>query len=514
MHAQTLHLTDRRPMRKAALIALALLAPLLIYWNTLDSMVAIWNRSETFTHQYVILPISLWLIWRRREVLAQLTPTPFPPALILLLLCGFAWLLGTLADVLVVRQYAFVAIVISAAVALLGSRISRAIAFPLLFLLLAVPFGEIFINPLIDFTANFTVAALRITGIPVLREGNSFLIPSGRWSVIEACSGVRYLIASFTLGLLYAHLSYRSRLRQAAFVLLSIAVPIAANGLRAYMIVMIGHLSNMELAVGVDHLIYGWLFFGLVMFLMFSIGGLWVEKTPEKAAGPTVRAAFSNADGQSPPTGRFVLYVAGIIVAIGIWPAYAHYMDGRDMKAAPVLPAQISSTWQDADAFTDWTPDFYPPGAKFRHFFRQGAQQAGLSIYYYRNQHQGTTLVSSANRILPEKGSAWNRLSTAARTEALSGRNLTIREETIESASGNLLIWHWYWIDGRFVENDYIAKLFQTWSRLSMHGDDGAALFAFAPYADRPEEARRALRAFLNGNLPAIRSTLADTGKQ
>jgi hypothetical protein len=56
-------------------------------------------------------------------------------------------------------------------------------------------------------------------------------------------------------------------------------VPVIANGLRAYMIVMIGHLSSMQLATGVDHIIYGWLFFGLVMFLMFWIGSYWREDT-------------------------------------------------------------------------------------------------------------------------------------------------------------------------------------------------------------------------------------------
>ncbi len=46
-----------------------------------------------------------------------------------------------------------------------------------------------------------------------------------------------------------------------------------ANTLRAYIIVMLGHFSDMKVATGADHLIYGWVFFGLVMFLLFWIGG-------------------------------------------------------------------------------------------------------------------------------------------------------------------------------------------------------------------------------------------------
>ena len=95
--------------------------------------------------------------------------------------------------------------------------------------------------------------------------------------MVEACSGLRYLIASLTLGFLYAYLTYRSLARRAIFVAVSVIVPIVANWLRAYMIVMIGHLSGMQYAVGVDHLIYGWLFFGVVMLILFWIGSIWRE---------------------------------------------------------------------------------------------------------------------------------------------------------------------------------------------------------------------------------------------
>jgi hypothetical protein len=46
-------------------------------------------------------------------------------------------------------------------------------------------------------------------GHPGLPRGLQFVIPSGSWSVIEACSGVRYLIASFMVGALFAYLNYQ-----------------------------------------------------------------------------------------------------------------------------------------------------------------------------------------------------------------------------------------------------------------------------------------------------------------
>jgi len=54
------------------LLSLTLIAVILLLQPTFMSMVDIWERSETFAHGYVILPISLWLIWRNRQTLAAI----------------------------------------------------------------------------------------------------------------------------------------------------------------------------------------------------------------------------------------------------------------------------------------------------------------------------------------------------------------------------------------------------------------------------------------------------------
>ena len=92
----------------------------------------------------------------------------------------------------------------------LGTGVARAILFPLMFLFFSVPFGEFMVPRMMDWTANFVVWALQVTGVPVHREGLQFVIPSGNWAVIDECSGIRYLMASFMVGALFAYLNYRS----------------------------------------------------------------------------------------------------------------------------------------------------------------------------------------------------------------------------------------------------------------------------------------------------------------
>jgi exosortase len=139
------------PMLAAGVAVLGILA---LYWSTAASIVAIWIRSETFTHGFVIVPICLWLAWRRRDALAATPASPSWPALGAVLAAGALWFLASVGDVVSARQFALVFIVQAAIVTVLGTRIARAAFFPLAFLLFAVPFGEIFVPTLIDWTAN------------------------------------------------------------------------------------------------------------------------------------------------------------------------------------------------------------------------------------------------------------------------------------------------------------------------------------------------------------------------
>ena len=488
----------------------ALAALCVLYADTARSIVAIWNSSETFAHGYVILPISLWLIWKRRATLRARMPTPFWAALALLAACGAGWLLAELADVQVVRQYAFVAMLPAAVLAICGYRVAVAIFFPLMFVLLAVPFGEIFIAPLIGVTADFTVWALQATGIPLLRDGANFTIPSGSWSVVEACSGVRYLIASFTLGCLYAYLTYRSLSRRLLFVAFSILVPIVANGVRAYLIVILGHLSGMTMAVGVDHLIYGWAFFGLVIFLMFWIGSFWREDEAADAAVEATTAARMTAP--HPVTtagpGRFIAAAFGVLLCAGIWPAVAAHLE----RARPGMPAadlsRFQPDWTAATPFSSWKPRFNAATTELNQSLTKGADKAGLSILYYRDRPRGAGLINSQNRLINDLDPLWTHGSTVKRTVTAGGRTLVLRETPIQGSEGGLLVWQWYWINGGFVENDYAGKLLQAKAKLLHGADDGAALFAYAPLNDQPAEARAVLQHFLDDNLVRIDATL------
>lgn len=487
------------------LLGVALAAPLAAYTGTARSVVAVWNSSDTFAHGYAIVPVTLWLVWQRRRQLDSLPVAPYWPALLLLALLGSAWFAADLADVQVARQYALAAMLPVTVLAVLGKEVARSLAFPLAFIMLAVPFGDALIPPLIDLTADFTVNALVATGIPVLREGTQFTIPSGRWSVVEACSGVRYLIASISLGFLFAHLNYRSRVRQAVFVLLSAVVPIVANVVRAYGIVMIGHLSGNTLAVGIDHFIYGWIFFGIVMFLLFWIGSRWREEAPvPQAAG--VDAPEPGARSLAPAAAA----LAAALVAVAAPPlAFDAALARAPARTADL--ARLVLAWPQADSVTAWRPAYSRASTQLHRAYRAGGRHAGLSVLYYQDQRRaGVKLISSVNR-LADPNDGWWQLSQAARVEQFGPRSLELRESVVSDGSARLLVWSWYWIGGQTTANDYTGKVYQARALLTRGRDDGAALLAYARFDEDPEEARTTLRAFVGANLAPVEAALSAT---
>lgn len=493
-----------RPWPRAAWIALAGVVLLLAsYWPTVASTVAIWSRSETFAHGFLIFPISAWLIWRRRHEIAALSPLPDWRGLVMLAGLGLVWLAAELARVLVVQQLAVVAMIPALVYTLLGWRVTWAMAFPLAFLLFAVPMGEVLIPPLMEFTADFTVAALQLTGIPVYREGTFFTIPSGNWSVVEGCSGLRYLIASFTLGTLYGYLTYRSVKKRLLFAAASIVVPILANGLRAYMIVMIAHLSDMKLALGVDHYIYGWVFFGIVMLLLFWLGSFWREDEAEPARAPV-------ADyGWAPRRGLVRALVAGLAV-VAVWPAWAWHLEKlapHDVQVMLASPRPVNG-WQPVAAFTDWMPEYKGMDARLAQAYRKDGRTVGVVLAYYRYQRQDAELINSQNVMVRQKHPEWSNVGETLRTVALGGRPLEVVQTKLRSPGQRLLVWHWNWLNGPMTVNPYWAKFYEARSRLLGRWDDAAAIIVYAPYEEREEEAAALLETFLRDMLPSLRATL------
>ncbi len=475
------------PLHYAGAVAIAVLA---LYWPTFMSMVAIWGRDATFAHGYAIPVISLWLFWQRREQLAAVAIAPAPATLLLCVGLGVLWLLADLLDVQVIRQAAATAMLPAALWATLGTQFVRQAFFPLAYLAFAVPFGDILVPVLMRFTTEFTVAAVRLMGVPIFREGNLFSLPSGNFEVIKACSGVRYLIASLALGTLYAGISYNSWRRRAAFVALSIVVPIIANGLRAFGIVMIAHLTQMQYAVGLDHLIYGWLFFGVVMALLFLIGNRFAEPLPAAKAEPPAVFAMTAKSWRSCAVVLLVLVSAP---AVALWLRSAATRSDAAFAIAQQLPP-ASEQWQGPIALIDgWRAAFVEQGEAAGARYESTEGSVLLFARDYGRRIEAENALTGTALVAQEQG-AW-RVVQSGEVE-LPG-NIHVRSAQVTGSDGTRLeVWIWYLVNRQLARGAVHAKWLQLRSWLAFEQPVSSIVAVAAPGV-QDSEAQRLLGDFV-----------------
>ena len=508
--------TTSAPWRHALqALALVLVVIGLMYLDTAVAMVGIWNRSETFAHAFLVPPIVLWLVWRLRHRVAELTPRPQPWMLLPMAGAAGVWLLGDMAGVNSLTQLMFTTLLVLAVPAVLGLQVAKVLAFPLGFLFFMVPIGDFLLGIMMEATADFTVAAVSLSGVPVYREGLQFVIPTGTWSVVEACSGVRYLIASFMVGTLFAYLNYTSTKRRLIFCAVSIALPVVANWLRAYMIVMLGHLSGNKLAVGVDHLIYGWVFFGVVILFMFMIGARWSEPAEDlrahavspMAAAPLPAAAASWQWAVAAAAAALVSLPPGAAWRLDHGPALP-----APRLALPDLPGTVPGA--AASGPVAYEPVFVGPAAVASRHYLVGTQPVTVHVAYYRQQHYGHKLVSSENTWARSDDAVWSLQSTGTTKLPVDGTQTTLRTAELlggaigGAARARLELRQVYWVGGRYTVSNPMAAAMAVMGRLMGRGDDAAAITVVAA-GEAGSGTAEILDGFVRTHLPAIAQELA-----
>lgn len=481
-----------------AAISVSICGLLAVFWGTVSQMVETWYVSATFNHGFLIVPICLWLLWERHEALVLYVPKPDFRGLALVSICAAGWVVSNAAGVNSGKEFALVGMIQTTVFTIVGWRLFRAMFFPMAFLLFAVPFGDFLIPSLQDLTAAMVVEGLGWVGIPVYLDGVFLSIPSGNFEVAEACSGVRFLIATIALGVLFANLSFRSVSRRFVIVLLSILVPIVANGIRAFGIVYIAHISDHKIAVGVDHLIYGWIFFAIVTVVLLAIGMTFRETDGDNeiympAPRDRVAGRFSRAPG------LFSAALAAVAVAI-LAPLYSDAMLSRGITALsrPLDAPAVGDGWTTApEITTDWRPHFAGADGELMRTYRKDGREVHLYLAYYTHQRQGAELINSANSFVD--GHRWQRASSGTASTEVGGHPLEVKATRLLGRGGaGRLVWEWYWIGDRFTSDRYIAKLYEAAAKLFGTTQSAAAIIVAADFHDNPAEAAVQLADFVD----------------
>ncbi|NOY71765.1 MAG: EpsI family protein [Gammaproteobacteria bacterium] len=472
------------------------------YSDTFLYLFTQWSQYQVggYDHGFLVVLISLYLLYDKRQQLFSVPLKGSYVGLFFVLATSFLWTVGNVSDVLVVQACSLLLILLAVVWAVCGFACLRVVAFPILYLIFAVPMWSFLSPPLQVLVADVVYPALRWLDIPALRDQHIIILPAGEFLIEETCSGLRYLLAALNLSVLYAYLNYTRFSARLLVVVIAAGTAIIANIIRVFIIIYMGHITDMQHPLVQDHLNFGWILFGVLIFLLLVIDILWHKKRARSAASSVVQKQNKilekkgvDRDCTEQPHLRTSILITGVVVlfsAIGPLLSYQVHKNSVESEAVKVnveLPivgnGWLLGTW-DGD---NWKPRFHGAVEALGDYQKAG-QVLRLYVGYYPFQGQDKEMINEDNSL--GDGQVWFPVYAQAQP-VLSGKS-DFLEQIVKSSQGiRRLVWYRYYIGGRLTTNPYIAKLFQVWGVFS--GDRQAAVVVMGtPIMDNNIEVSRA----------------------
>jgi exosortase len=246
-----------------------------LYYRVAIKLVYDWSTIPDYSHGFLVPFFAVFLIWDKRKVL-QATPIRQSWFGIPLVVFSIAVLvLGVYGVELFTSRMSFIFLMTGLIWTFFGWAMVRALRFPLLVLVLAIPFPAILFNqitfPLQLLASRIASDILPLLGVPTLHEGNVIELPVMKLEVAEACSGIRSLMSLFTLAVFYGYFLERTNRRRIILALASIPIAVTANVARIVGTGLCVQYWDPEKALGFFHEFSGWVMFVISLGCLYLV---------------------------------------------------------------------------------------------------------------------------------------------------------------------------------------------------------------------------------------------------
>ena len=479
--------------------------------QTILYLIGEWNQLEggDYGHGYLVLLISAYLIFYNRRRLMALTPCPEYRAILAVLAASMLWMVAALVDVEMLQTVGLLLLVLSMMWALLGTRVTQILVFPVLYIGFAIPIWFPLTPLLQELTADAVFWSIRVIEIPALRIENMIVLPAGKLSIEEACAGLRYLMAALTLGTLYAYLNYVTFHSRLMIVLVSAGTAVLANILRVFIVVYLGYTTDMQHPLISDHVALGWYLFGglVVVLLVF-------ESLVHRKCLPGPGRTLDNVACEQPPCDKgklpYITFVLVVAIFISAGPTTVFWINNQPQSDS--YPVQIklplaAGEWSYMDADDDgWTLQYRGAITHKMAFHDKINHEIHLYLGLYPTQRQGEELINDLNKISDDK--IWRIKYQRAKLHNVGGQQ--VLEQLLEKNDGTQrLVWYWYHVAGQNTVNKYHAKALQVLG--FFNGKRQASIVAIAAKLDdEPEYTREILGRFAAEMGPSLSRVIDD----
>jgi len=259
----------------------------LLYYRVAIKLVYDWSTLPDYSHGFLVPLFAAFLIWDKRKVL-QATPIRqswFGIPLIVFSICVL--ILGVYGVELFTSRMSFIFLMTGLIWTFFGWQMVRALRFPLLVLVLAIPFPAIIFNqitfPLQLLASRIASEILPLLGVPTLHEGNVIELPVMKLEVAEACSGIRSLMSLFTLAVFYGYFLERTTGRRVFLAIASIPIAVTANVARIVGTGLCVQYWDPDKALGFFHEFSGWVMFVISLACLYLVHRAMQLISPVKA---------------------------------------------------------------------------------------------------------------------------------------------------------------------------------------------------------------------------------------
>jgi exosortase len=247
-----------------------------LYAPVLRILVGQWYHDADYSHGFLVPFLSAYLIWQRRDTLRLIPRRPSLWGMVVVFGAMGLLFLGSLGAELFLARFSLLCTICGLIVYFCGGAMLRAMAFPMAFLLFAIPIPVVVYNeivfPLQFVASKFATRTLEAINLfPVLREGNVLVLPGMSLEVVEACSGIRSLMSLLALAAGFGYVVERSTLVRWILFLAMVPLAIVSNGTRVMITAIMANYIGPKAAEGFMHEFSGWVIFvvATVLFLAF-----------------------------------------------------------------------------------------------------------------------------------------------------------------------------------------------------------------------------------------------------
>ncbi len=469
-----------------------------VFRDPIGDAVWLWSNRSTYNHCFLIIPISLYLLWEERHDFFAKIPQPSFWGLGVLAVFLVLWALAATANILEGEHIALVGLLQGLLLTIFGADIYKRHWLAFCYLWLLVPSGEFVLPMLRTLAALQSEWLLEIAQIPVYLENYTLETPTGRYFVADGCAGLNFLLSAVALTPIYGMLMYRGWTKRLVALGLMIVIAIIANAVRIFLIIALAEYSDKQIDIVDDHIVYGWGFFAIILLIMGYIGYRFADQIEAPVQQLTISTKRDTLQRK-----RIISGTAALILMLSV-STYVTSLQGSAPQGTLSLPwPDNHQGWQKRTSPLSW--QLGSPNADYETttgYIKDG-DDVIMSIAYFWYQDDGHELLSSQHQI--DRPGYWTIKKQTPMNILIDNQSLPVIETILQGPQAERIVWHSYWIGGTFT-NSKVTGIAQQVLQTLTQGETRSAIVSFSTHAqDDRGYARDRLRAFLSSGFPYTR---------